>query len=139
MKEGLKNNTIDIIATDHAPHESTSKDVEFDIASFGISGSETAFALSLALVREGVLTLPELLRKFTVNPAKLLGLPYGQIAPGKAADLIIFNLDAEWKVDRNSFLSKGKNTPFHGWKLKGKNLLTIVDGKVVYKDKSFKG
>ena len=84
-------------------------------------------------------TLPELLRKFTVNPAKLLGLPYGQIAPGKAADLIIFNLDAEWKVDRNSFLSKGKNTPFHGWKLKGKNLLTIVDGKVVYKDKSFKG
>jgi dihydroorotase len=139
IKEGLKNNTIDIIATDHAPHESTSKDVEFDIASFGISGSETAFALSLALVREGVVTLPELLRKFTVNPAKLLGLPYGQIAPGKAADLIIFNLDAEWKVDRNSFLSKGKNTPFHGWKLKGKNLLTIVEGKVVYKDKSFKG
>lgn len=139
IKEGLKNNTIDIIATDHAPHESTSKDVEFDIASFGISGLETAFALSLALVRGGLLTLPELLRKFTVNPAKLLGLPYGQIAAGKAADLIILNLDAEWKVDRNSFLSKGKNTPFHGWRLKGKNLLTIVDGKVVYKDKSFKG
>lgn len=139
IKEGLRNNTIDIIATDHAPHEGTSKDVEFDIASFGISGIETAFALSLALVREGVLTLPELLKKFTINPAKLLGLPYGQIAPGKTADLIIFNLDAEWKVDRNSFLSKGKNTPFHGWRLKGKNLLTIVDGKIVYKDKSFKG
>lgn len=139
IKEGLRNNTIDIIATDHAPHEGTSKDVEFDIASFGISGIETAFALSLALVHEGVLTLPELLRKFTVNPAKLLGIPYGQVAPGKIADLIIFNMDAAWKVDRNSFLSKGKNSPFHGWSLKGKNLLTIVDGKIVYKDKSFKG
>jgi len=139
IKEGLRNNTIDIVATDHAPHEGTSKDVEFDIASFGISGIETAFALSLALVREGVLTLPELLRKFTANPAKLLGIPYGQVAPGKIADLIIFNMDAAWKVDRNSFLSKGKNSPFHGWSLKGKNLLTIVDGKIVYKDKSFKG
>jgi dihydroorotase len=139
IKEGLKNNTIDIIATDHAPHEGNSKDVEFDIATFGISGIETALSLSLALVREGVLTLPALLRKFTVNPARLVGLPYGQIAIGKAADLIIFNPDAEWKVDRNAFLSKGKNSPFHGWKLKGKNLLTIMDGKVVYKDKSFRG
>lgn len=139
MKEGLRNNTIDIIATDHAPHEGTSKDVEFDIASFGISGIETAFALSLALVGEGVITLHELLRKFTVNPARLLRLPYGQIAPGAIADIIIFNPDVEWKVDRNSFLSKGKNTPFHGWKLKGKNLLTIVDGRIVYRDKSFKG
>lgn len=138
IKEGLRNNAIDIIATDHAPHEGTSKDVEFDIASSGISGIETAFALSLALVREGVLTLPGLLRKFTVNPAKLLGIPCGQVAPGKVADLIIFNMDAAWKVDRHSFLSKGKNSPFHGWNLKGKNLLTIVDGKIVYKDKSFK-
>jgi dihydroorotase len=139
IKEGLSNNTIDIIATDHAPHEGTSKDVEFDIATFGISGIETAFSLSLALVREGVLALPDLLRKFTVNPARLLGLPYGQITKGEAADIIVFNPDAEWKVDRNSFLSKGKNSPFHGWRLKGKNLLTIVDGKIVYRDKSFKG
>jgi len=138
IKEGLRNNTIDIIATDHAPHEGTSKDVEFDIASFGISGFETAFALSLALVHEGVMTLPDLLRKFTVNPAKLLKLPYGQLAPGKVADIIIFNPDVEWKVDRNSFLSRGKNSPFHGWVLKGKNLLTLVDGKIVYRDKSFK-
>ena len=139
IKEGLKNNIIDIIATDHAPHEGTSKDVEFDIATFGISGIETALPLSLALVREGVLTLPELLWKFTVNPAKLLGLPYGQIAVGKIADLTIFNVGAEWKVDRNAFLSKGKNSPFHGWKLKGKNLLTMVDGKIVFQDKAFKG
>jgi len=138
IKEGLRNSTIDIIATDHAPHEGTSKDVEFDIASFGISGAETAFALSLALVREGVLTLSDLLRKFTVNPAKLLGLSYGQIAPGRPADIIIFSLDAEWKVDRDSFLSKGKNSPFHGWNVKGKNLLTMVDGKIVFRDRSFK-
>jgi dihydroorotase len=137
IKEGLKNNTIDIIATDHAPHEGNSKDVEFNLATFGISGLETAFALSLSLVREGVLTLKELLKKFTVNPAKLLKLPYGELAPGKVADLIIFNPDIEWVVDKNEFLSKGKNTPFHGWKLKGKNLLTIVDGNIVYRDKSF--
>lgn len=137
LKEGLKNNTIDIIATDHAPHEGSSKDVEFNLATFGISGLETAFALSLSLVHEGVLTLKELLKKFTVNPAKLLKLPYGELTPGKVADLIIFNPDIEWVVDKNKFLSKGKNTPFHGWKLKGKNFLTIVDGKIVYRDKIF--
>lgn len=139
IKEGLRNSTIDIIATDHAPHESTSKDVEFDIATFGISGFETALALSLALVHEGVLSLIDCLRKFTVHPAKLLRLPYGQIAPGRVADLIVFNPDKEWKVDRNTFCSKGKNTPFHGWRLKGKNILTMVDGKIVYRDRSFKG
>ncbi len=134
IKEGLKNNTIDIIATDHAPHDLTSKDVEFNIASWGISGLETAFSLSLQLVHEGVLTLNDLLKKFTVNPAKLLKLPYGQLAPDSIADLIIFNLDIEWVADKNAFLSKGKNTPFHGWRLKGKNLFTMVDGRIVYRD-----
>jgi len=138
VKEALRNNTIDIIATDHAPHEFTSKDVEFNLATFGISGLETAFALSLALVHEGVLTLKELLGKFTVNPARLLNIPYGTLAQGSAADLIIFNPDAEWTVDTEQFLSKGKNTPFGGWKLKGKNLLTIMDGKIVYRDPLFK-
>jgi dihydroorotase len=134
VKEALRNNTIDIIATDHAPHEFTSKDVEFNLATFGISGLETAFALSLALVHGGVLTLKELLGKFTVNPARLLNIPYGTLAQGSAADLIIFNPDAEWTVDTEQFLSKGRNTPFRGWKLKGKNLLTIMDGKIVYRD-----
>jgi len=134
IKEGLKNNTIDIIATDHAPHDLTSKDVEFNIASWGISGLETAFSLSLNLVHEGVLTLNDLLKKFTVNPAKLLKLPYGQLAPDSIADLIVFNMDMEWVVDKNTYFSKGKNTPFHGWRLKGKNLLTIVDGRIVYRD-----
>lgn len=138
MKEGLRNETIDIIATDHAPHDVTSKDVEFNIATSGISGLETAFGLSLALVHEGVLSMKTLLKKFTENPAKLLKLPYGELTPGSPADTIIFNPDLEWTVDRNTFASKGKNTPFHGWNLKGRNLLTIVDGKIVYRDPSFK-
>ncbi len=138
MKEGLRNETIDIIATDHAPHDVTSKDVEFNIATSGISGLETALGLSLALVHEGVLSLKTLLKKFTENPAKLLKLPYGELTPGSPADVIIFNPDFEWTVDKNAFASKGKNTPFHGWNLKGKTLLTIVDGKIVYKDPFFK-
>jgi dihydroorotase len=138
IKEGLRNETIDIIATDHAPHDLTSKDVEFNIAASGISGLETALGLSLALVHEGVLSMKTLLKKFTENPAKLLKLPYGELSSGSPADIIIFNPDFEWTVDRSTFASKGKNTPFHGWTLKGKNLLTIVDGKIVYRDPSFK-
>ncbi len=139
IRQGLKDGTIDIIATDHAPHEFTSKDVEFNMASFGISGFETAFALSLALVHEGVLDLRTLLAKMTCNPAKLLGLPYGEVAQGKPADLIVFSDTVEWTVDKRTFASKGRNTPFDGFKLKGKNLLTIVAGKVVYQDPEFKG
>ncbi|MCX8110471.1 MAG: dihydroorotase [Syntrophorhabdaceae bacterium] len=138
IKEGLKNGTIDIIATDHAPHDITSKDVEYNLASSGISGFETALSLSLNLVNEGVLSLEELIKKFTVNPARLLNLPYGEIKEGKAADIIVFNPDIEWVVDKNTFYSKGKNTPFHGWRLKGKNLLTIVDGNIVFRDKALR-
>jgi dihydroorotase len=137
IKEGLRDGTIDIIATDHAPHDSLSKDVEFNLASFGISGFETAFALSLALVHEGVLDLKGLLTKMTVNPARLLNLPYGELAPGKEADLIVFSDTAEWTVDKRNFLSKGKNTPFDGFTLKGKNLLTMVGGKITYTDPDF--
>ncbi len=137
IKEGLKDGTIDIIATDHAPHDFPSKDMEFNLASYGMTGLETAFALSLALVHEGLLSLSELLSKFTVNPARLLNLPYGTLSEGSAADLILFNPDAEWVVDKRQFASKGKNTPFDGRALKGKNLLTMVGGKVVYRDPSF--
>ncbi len=132
VKEGLRDGTIDMIATDHAPHDHVSKDVEFDVASSGISGLETALGLSLALVHEGVLDLMGLLAKMTVNPARLLNVPYGVLAPGSPADLIIFSDTAEWTVNKNTFASKGKNTPFHGVTLKGKNLVTIVGGKIVY-------
>jgi len=138
IKEGLKNGTIDIIATDHAPHDMTSKDVEYNLASSGISGFETALSLSLSLVHGGVLSIEELIKKFTINPARLLNLPYGEIKEGKTADIIVFNPYMEWVVDKNAFYSKGKNTPFHGWRLKGKNLLTIVDGRIVYRDTHFK-
>lgn len=134
IKEALRKGTIDIIATDHAPHEVTSKDVEFDLATFGISGFETAFALSLSLVREGILDLKGLLAKMTVNPAKLLGLTAGTITEGAPADIIVFDPDMEWTVDRNSFASKGKNTPFHGMTLCGRNLFTMVDGKIVFNE-----
>ena len=138
IKEGLRDATIDMIATDHAPHDAISKDVEFNLASSGISGLETALALSLALVEEGVLDLKSLLRKMTANPARLLNLPFGQVVAGAPADLIIFSDKAEWTVDKDAFLSKGKNTPFHGMKVRGKNLMTIVAGRIVYTDPEFK-
>jgi dihydroorotase len=137
VREGLRDGTIDIIATDHAPHEMTSKDVEYTLATYGISGFETALALSLGLVHDGVLSLRELLRKMTVNPARLLGLPFGELAPGRPADLIVFNTGIEWTVDRNAFVSKGKNSPFHGWKVQGKNLLTVAAGRITYRDTLF--
>jgi dihydroorotase len=137
VREGLRDGSIDIIATDHAPHDHPSKDVEFNLASFGMVGLETGFALSLALVHGGVLTLKELLRKFTENPARLLNLPYGSLRDGSTADLIIFDPDAEWIVDKTQFASKGRNTPFHGWKLKGRNRLTMVGGTIVYRDPTF--
>jgi len=132
IKEGLRRGTIDIIATDHAPHEFTSKDVEFDSATSGISGFETAFALALGLVHEGVLDMKGLLAKMTANPAKLLGITSGTLAEGAPADLIIFDPDREWTVNRNAFISKGKNTPFHAMTVKGRNLFTMVDGKIVH-------
>lgn len=132
IKEGLRRGTIDIIATDHAPHEFTSKDVEFDIASSGISGFETAFALALSLVHEGVLDMKGLLAKMTANPAKLLGITSGTLAEGSPADLIVFDPDRKWTINRNAFISKGKNTPFHAMTVKGKNLFTMVDGKIVH-------
>ena len=134
IKEGLRRGIIDIIATDHAPHEFTSKDVEFDLASFGISGFETALALVLGLVREDVLDIKGALTKMTVNPARLLNIKTPEITQGAPADLIVFDPDLEWTVDRNSFVSKGKNTPFHGMTLKGRNLLTMVDGRIVFNE-----
>jgi dihydroorotase len=137
IKEGLRDGTIDIIATDHAPHDVPSKDMEFNVAAYGIVGLETGLALSLGLVHGGILTLKELLRKFTENPARLLKLPYGTLQEGSIADLIIFDPNAEWVVDKKQFASKGKNTPFHGWTLKGRNLLTVVGGNIVYRDSAF--
>lgn len=130
--EGLKDGTIDAIATDHAPHSEDEKKVEFDLAPFGIVGLETSLSLSLKLVEDGILTLPEMIEKMTSIPSRILNLGRGTLEVGAPADVVIFDADAAVKIDRSKFRSKSKNTPFDGWDLKGRVLYTIVGGKVVY-------
>lgn len=133
IKEGLKDGTIDIIATDHAPHHEDEKDVEYNLAANGISGFETAFSLSYThLVDKGILSLEELVEKLSTVPARILAIPGGSLDIEQTADITIVDISKEYMVDRNKFYSKGKNTPFHGKKLKGKVVYTILDGKLVY-------
>lgn len=132
IREGLKDGTIDVIATDHAPHTEDEKKVEFDLAPFGISGLETALPLALKLVEDGVLTLPEIIRKLTFIPAQIIKSDRGTLKIGTVADVVVFDPNRTITVDREKFRSKGKNTPFHGWKLSGCVLYTIVGGKVVF-------
>jgi len=132
IKEGLCDGTIDAIATDHAPHHHDEKEVEFDQAANGIVGLETALPLTLKLVESRVLSLSEAIRKLTVNPARILGLPYGTLSPGSPADIVIFDPGRSWRVEASKLRSKSKNTPFDGWDLKGRIMLTLVGGRVVY-------
>jgi len=134
VREGLRDGTIDVIASDHAPHARTDKEVEFDYAASGITGLETSLALSLGLVEEGLLTLPELIEKMTVHAARILRIPKGTLADGADADITVIDPDRKWTVDRGLFRSRGKNTPFHNWPLKGKAVLTIVGGVIRYRD-----
>ena len=131
--EGLKDGTIDCIVTDHAPHSKKDKEVEYDLAAFGISGIETSFSLSYTnLVKSGVLTLPQLTERMSAAPARILGLEGGTIEEGGVADLTIVNLAAKYVIDGEKFLSKGKNTPFNGTEVYGKVQYTIVDGDIKY-------
>ncbi len=130
IKEGLRDGTIDVIATDHAPHHMDEKLREFDKAPSGISGLETAFSLSLTLVHEGLLTLPQLVEKLAVNPAKILKIDRGSLKIGSDANVVIINKDKEFKVEAKNFISKGKNTPFDGWALKGCPVFTIYKGRI---------
>ena len=132
MKEGLRDGTIDAIATDHAPHHRDEKEVEFDQAAHGITGLETALPLTLNLVREDVLPLSEAIQKLTENPARILGLPHGTLSKGSPADLTLFDVNANWKVDPLASRSRSQNTPFASWRLTGKVILTMVDGRTVY-------
>ncbi len=130
---GLKDGTLDCIVTDHAPHHADDKNVEYNLAAFGISGIETSFALTIThLYKTGVLTLPEIANRMSGAPAKILGLEGGKIEEGGVADLMIANLDEEWTVDSSAFVSKGKNTPFEGHKLCGVVKYTVVDGEIKY-------
>ena len=130
--EGLKDGTIDAIATDHAPHTDNDKRCEFAMAPFGISGLETALGSLIGLVHNGRIDLNLLVSKLTIEPAKILGKELGTLKEGASADITIFNPDEEWTVDSGKFLSKGKNTPLNGKKLKGKVKATIMGGKLVY-------
>jgi dihydroorotase len=133
MKEGLKDGTIDVIATDHAPHSFDEKEVEYLYAPFGIVGLETAIGLSISeLVNPGVLTLPEMIEKFTVNPRSILGLPQVMIKEGEKACLTIFNPDEEWVVDISKFRSKSKNSPFHGRRLTGRPIGIVNNDNIFF-------
>ena len=129
VRQGLKDGTIDVIATDHAPHSREEKAGSFDTALFGIIGLETALGLTLKLVDEGVLSLNEAVRKLSHNPATVLNLSKGTLLPGADADITIFDPVEEWIVDTSQFKSKARNSPFNGWKLKGRVRGTIVGGK----------
>lgn len=133
LKEALRDGILDVISTDHAPHSVEEKAGSFIGAPFGIVGSETAFALTLTeLVKPGILTLKQMVEKMSVNPAGILGIDKGCIGVGKAADLVIADPEAEYTIDRKSFHSKGKNTPFDGRKVIGRVEYTLVAGKIVY-------
>jgi dihydroorotase len=130
IKQGLKDGTLDVIATDHAPHALDEKSGEFDYAPFGVVGLETALGLTFKLVDEGVLSLSEAVRKLTNNPASILKIGEGRLTAGSDADITIIDPNIEWTVDVTQFKSKSRNTPFHGWKLKGRAVLTIVGGRI---------
>jgi dihydroorotase len=134
LVQAVKEGAVDVFSTDHAPHATDEKDVEFDIAPFGICGLETAVSLLLdRLVNKNVISLQKFIQMSSTNPALILGLENkGKISPGADADLTILNLHKEIVVDVKSFKSKSRNTPFHDWKLRGAAVMTIVGGKIVF-------
>lgn len=135
IKKGLADGVIDVIATDHAPHSDLEKEVEFDRAAFGIIGLETALPLVLNLVREGILSIPEAIRKISYNAARIFGIPGGRIVKGGIADLAIVDIDYEYVLRPEDICSKSRNSPFIGKRLKGRNDMTMLGGKIVWERK----
>ena len=134
VREGLRNGTMDVISTDHAPHSAEEKAKPIGAAPFGITGIETSLCLTYTgIVLTGILTPMQMVEKMSYNPAKIAGIDRGTLLPGRPADIIIVNVDDEIVIDRNNFISKGHNTPFDGYKVKGIVEYTIVGGKIVYK------
>lgn len=133
IREGLRDGTIDVIATDHAPHHYDAKEREFDDAPNGIIGLETALGLAITeLVEPGVLTLPELIRRMSTTPARIFNLPGGTLAVGAPADVVVLDPAAEWEVEPGAFFSRSRNTPFAGRRLRGRAEVTIVRGELVF-------
>lgn len=132
LREALADGTIDAVATDHAPHTSLEKLVEYDHAAFGMIGFETALPLVLRLVDEGRMSLNDAIERMTWGPARVLGLPGGTVGDGTVADLTFIDLEKRWTVDPRELLSKSRNTPFGGWEMKGRAMITIVGGRIIH-------
>jgi len=134
IREALQDGTIDAIATDHAPHSVLEKEIEFDMAANGITGLETSVPLSLGLVRDGIVSAQRLVELMSVNPARILGVDGGSIAPGSAADVSVIDPDKTFVYSEDMVVSKGKNSPFLDSEMRGKAVLTICDGKVTHSE-----
>jgi dihydroorotase len=133
LREALADGTIDCIATDHAPHHYDEKEKEFNYAPFGMIGLDAALGLILTeLVHPGLITWKQLIHRMSLRPAQILNVPGGTIDIGTPADITIIDPDLEWEIDPDKFFSKSKNSPFKGWKVKGRAVLTMVDGKIVW-------
>lgn len=140
IRDGLSEDVIDVIATDHAPHSALEKELEFEKAAFGIIGLETAVPLTLALVRDGILTLPKAIGKLSRNPAGILGLDAGVVEEGGVADLSIIDTECEYVLKKAEIQSKSGNSPFIGKAMKGRNAITICGGRIVwYRQKEYSG
>jgi dihydroorotase len=135
LLEGIADGTITVLASDHAPHCKFEKEVEFDQAPFGILGLETELGLFLDILvhKRKVIGLSRLIELYTVNPAQLLGLDAGTLSLGALGDVTVIDPGLEWRVDRDASFSLSRNTPFHGWELKGRAVRTIVGGNTVWK------
>jgi dihydroorotase len=141
LVKGLRDNVIDVVATDHAPHTAADKECDIAAAAFGISVFETAFGSLMSLVHEGHFSLAHLITKLTRAPAKIIGDKFGKLGTltiGAPGDITIFDPDREWVVNTGKFASKGKNTPLAGASLKGKVMATISQGNLAYKDETIK-
>jgi dihydroorotase len=132
LRAALRDGTIDAIASDHAPHDLADKEVEFDQAPVGIIGLETSLPLTLRLVDEGVLPLAAAIAHLTWGPAQVLGLAKGTLQVGADADVTLIDPETEYVVDRREFRSKSRNSPFQGWTLKGRAVMTIRTGHIVH-------
>jgi dihydroorotase len=139
LHEALADGTIDAIATDHAPHSPVEKELEFENAAFGMLGLETALPLALELVRTGVLSPPALVALLTSRPARVLALPGGTLAPGSPADVTVVHPELAWRCEPVRFRSKSKNSPFAGRSFRGKAVLTLVSGRIVYEEETILG
>lgn len=132
VRAGLQDGTIDAIASDHAPHHASEKEHDYTAAPFGMIGLETSVSLALCLYHEGLLTLPQLIARYTKHPAQILGVPHGTLQRGAAADVTILDPECEVVIEASALRSRSKNTPFLGWRLRGAAVLTMVGGKVIF-------